>query len=563
MSMNLFSIRNGLLLMAIGLTTIVRSQLTVQNTLTPEQLVNTVLAGQGVAISNITLNGQPATSINDQIASFNGVNSNIGLNNGVVIATGKAVLVQGPNNYPGLTVSPVNPRNTPDNDLAIVTGSMMQRCVAVLEFDFIPVGDSLQFRFVFGSEEYPEFVCSQYNDGFGFFLSGPGISGPFSNNAVNLARVPGTNIPVAINTINPGTPGVFGGNGSSCTSMDPNWQDNSVYYVNNPLGSPTVELDGFTVPLMAGAQVQCGQQYHIKIAICNTTDGQLDSAVLIEGGSFTSTGSLGVSVETPYGGGGITEGCLPAMVTVTRADTVGDVTIAVEYTGTGITPGDLTGAVGEVLIPAGSTSSSFYVGATEDGVAEGTEQLNIQVTWVSSCGFTVVSTATLDIEEYQPMEIWAEDLVLDCSQDSVPISIQVQGGLGAISTDWGGGASGTTIYVPGMQNGTYTVTATDQCPKSASTTVHVSAGCELIIPNVISPNGDGSNDTWRISTQSPTGYAVKIFNRWGNEVFSAANYANNWKAADMPDGTYFYLITDEGRGERYSGHLTVVGNGRR
>lgn len=562
MNRNSFSIRNGIALAALGMTTLVHGQLTTQNVLTPEQLVNTVLAGQGVAVSNVTFNGQPATSINDQVAYFNGAASNIGLSNGVVLATGKAELVEGPNNYAGLTVSPSNPRNTPDPDLTSITGSMLQRCVAVLEFDFIPVGDSLNFRFVFGSEEYPEFVCSSYNDGFGFFLSGPGISGPFSNGAVNLAVVPPGQIPVAINTVNPGVPGAFGGNGSSCTSWDPNWQNNSVYYVNN-VGGATVELDGFTVPMMARAAVQCGQVYHIKMAICNTTDSQLDSAVLIEGGSFSSTGSLGVSVETPFNSGSITEGCLPAMVTISRADTVDDVTISVEYTGAGITPGDLTGAVGQVVIPQGSTSTTFYLGATEDGEEEGTEQLSIQVTWVSSCGFTVVSYATLEIEDYEPMQIWAEDVTLTCQEGEVPITAHVWGGNGDITANWGVWGDGFTIHVPGQESGTYTVTMTDQCPKTISATVNVDSGCELEIPNVITPNGDGSNDFWEISAQSPTGHSVQIFNRWGNEVFSASNYANNWRAANLPDGTYFYIVENMKTQERYTGHVTVLSNGRR
>lgn len=544
-------------LLALGLATMAQGQLTTQNTLTPEQLVNTVLAGQGVAVSNVTFNGQPATTVNDQVAFFNGANSNIGLNNGVVIATGKAMLVEGPNNSPALTVSPSNPRNTPDPDLTSITGAMMQRCVAVLEFDFIPVGDSLNFRFVFGSEEYPEYVCSSFNDGFGFFLSGPGISGPFTNNAVNLAVVPPGQVQVAINTVNPGVPGMFGGNGSSCNSWDPNWQNNSIYYVNN-VGGSTVELDGFTVPLMARAAVQCGQVYHIKMAICNTSDNQLDSAVLIEGGSFTSSGSLSVDVETPFDAGSITEGCLPAMVTVTRADTIGDVSISVQYSGNGITPEDLSGAVTEVTIPAGSASTTFYMGAVDDGQNEGTEQLNIQVTWVSSCGFTVVSYVTLDIEDYEPMGIWAQDVTLSCVEEDIPITAQVWGGTGDITYSWGTWGDEPTIYVPGQENASYTLTITDQCPKSISATVNVDAGCDLVIPNVISPNSDGSNDAWQISTRSPSGHSVKIFNRWGNLIFSAANYANNWRATGLPDGTYFYIVETPGTEDRYAGHLTVV-----
>ena len=81
---------------------------------------------------------------------------------------------------------------------------------AVLEFDFIPASDTLTFDYVFGSEEYNEYVCGTVNDAFGFFLSGPGIAGPYTNGAENIALVPGTTTQVSINTVNNGTVGSSG-----------------------------------------------------------------------------------------------------------------------------------------------------------------------------------------------------------------------------------------------------------------------------------------------------------------------------------------------------------------
>ena len=98
---------------------------------------------------------------------------------------------------------------------------------AVLEFDFIPTGDSLSFNYSFGSDEYNEYVCGSVNDAFGFFLSGPGINGAYSNNAINLAIIPETDgTPVTINSVNNGSVG-SAGIASNCTQVDPNWTENT------------------------------------------------------------------------------------------------------------------------------------------------------------------------------------------------------------------------------------------------------------------------------------------------------------------------------------------------
>jgi len=108
----------------------------------------------------------------------------------------------------------------------------------------VPTGDSLAFRFVFGSEEYPEYVNS-INDVFGFFISGPGITGPYQNNAKNIALIPATNNPVSINSVNAGS--------------------NNTWYTANHNGQHNVQPDGFTKVLTARANVICGETYQIKI----------------------------------------------------------------------------------------------------------------------------------------------------------------------------------------------------------------------------------------------------------------------------------------------------------
>ena len=94
--------------------------------------------------------------------------------------------------------------------------------VCILEFDFVAVGDSISFNYAFGSNEYLTYVNTTYNDIFAFFLSGPGISGPyaspaaFPDGAINIAQVPGSNppLPITVSSVNNVT--------------------NTEYYIDNP-----------------------------------------------------------------------------------------------------------------------------------------------------------------------------------------------------------------------------------------------------------------------------------------------------------------------------------------
>lgn len=537
-----------------------RAQLDVNTTFSPIALVNDILVGQGVTVSNVTFNGTAGTTINDQAGAFNGSSSNLGLNEGIVLATGRVVGVSGSNQNTSLTLPPAFSLNVADPDLAMI--ETVQRCVAVLEFDFIPTGDSITFRFVFGSEEYPEYVCSQYNDVFGFFLSGPGINGPFTNDAINLGVLPNSTIPIAINTVNSGSPGALGGGPTGCSASDPNWQMNSAYYVSNQ-GGATVELDGFTVPIRTGAAVQCGETYHIKIAIAHAGgDASLDSAVFIEGGSFSSTSALAISASTPQQNGTLTEGCGDATITLEVPVRSTDADIQLTYGGVGIEANDLSGNIANVMIPSGTAMVSFPLGAVNDGSQENGELLWIVATWIADCGSTTMDSISITLLDYAPMEIFAEDQFLGCDRDSVQLDAFVTGGLGPITIAWPNGQFGPNTHVPALENGTYTIIATDDCPRTVTAEVSVSSGCGLNIPNVITPNNDGYNDAWVIDGLQRAKHTVTVFNRWGQIVFTSENYANNWRAVGIPDGTYFYEILSERAEAPAKGTLTILGNGQ-
>ena len=171
----------------------------------------TAIAGGGVGVSNATYTGDPIAA-----GTFsNGNSTNIGLNNGVILTTGNIQMAVGANN---MTDAGANNSGGPYTGLANTFNA------AILEFDVVPSNNQLTFQFVFGSEEYPEFV-NQYNDGFGILLTGPGITG-----SQNIATLPGTSTAVNINNVN----GMV----------------NTAYYIDNTLGT-SIQYDGFTTVITA------------------------------------------------------------------------------------------------------------------------------------------------------------------------------------------------------------------------------------------------------------------------------------------------------------------------
>ena len=153
--------------------------ITVSPTQTPQQLVNNVLLGVGVVASNITINGVPglANTPFGNIGYFTNTNATFPMASGMVLTTGDAAGAVGPN-MGGSTTNPGTSQSVAgDPELnAIANGNVTNG--VVLEFDFIPAGDTLIFNYMFGSDEYTEFSPSNFNDAFGIFLWGPGISGP-------------------------------------------------------------------------------------------------------------------------------------------------------------------------------------------------------------------------------------------------------------------------------------------------------------------------------------------------------------------------------------------------
>jgi len=245
---------------------------------TPQSLISNVFLGSGVQITNISFSGDSTA-----IGYFNNGSTSVGINSGIVMTTGSVESSSGILGTTGCDKTGIDFASTDnlnfasDPDLATLT-NISQHDLAVYTITFIPTSDTLRFRYCFGSEEWPEYACSPYNDIFGFFISGPNPSGGLYASK-NIAAIPGTIFPVAINNIHPANP-IY-----SCPAIY------TQYYINNDLSNNEPSYDGLTRVFTAEVVVIPCQTYTIKLAIADISDGVFDSGVFLEANSF-STNSL-------------------------------------------------------------------------------------------------------------------------------------------------------------------------------------------------------------------------------------------------------------------------------
>jgi len=207
-------------------------------TLTIEDIVNTII-GEGVDVYDIIYTGA-----NEAIGLFNNAqNTGLEMTEGVILSSGSIHDAVGPNNTPGTST---NFGTQGDADLNQFV-DYLTNDASVLEFRFIASANRIKIDYIFGSEEYNEYVY-QYNDVFAFLINGQ-----------NIAVVPGTDTPVGIDFVN--------------------LYDNSQYFINNeiPNNVHNLEANGFTTLLSAIYTVVPGNEYSIKIAIADTRDHILDS----------------------------------------------------------------------------------------------------------------------------------------------------------------------------------------------------------------------------------------------------------------------------------------------
>lgn len=405
-----------LLLLSCSLCVSAGAQLQVTPSSNPAFLAQT-LAGPGVTVSGAVLNCPGNTSpVSNPSGTFIGTASNIGITSGVLLTTGDVSQAIGPNSNSAITTS--NPSNVFfDTDLMnIEPGATNDVCI--LEFDAVPNCSTLVFTFAFGSDEYPEFVNSSYNDAFGIFVTGPNPSGP-PYNSFNMALIPAS--PVAINNVN---------NGTSCPSTGPCM--NCAYYIDNcALGPPsTIEYDGFTLPINVTLTVSPCANYHFKLAIADAGDHAYDSGVFFEAASLStcSTTPMTLTASSTPSACGANNGTATASA------------------GGGVAPYTY------IWSPVGQTAQ------TATGLGQGTYTVTVKD--ANGCSF--VTDTVLVLATSPPTLSFPSVIHVNCfGNNTGSATASISSGTAPFTYSWNTTPQQNSQTATGLAAGTYTATVTD------------------------------------------------------------------------------------------------------
>ncbi len=441
-------------------------QTTSASGITPLQLVQNILVGTGVTVSNVKFNGSlSAPTASNQLGSFTtGTNvTNLGFPNGIIMSTGGISSATNGQTSTAITGTEL----TTVAELLQYAGANPIYDAAVLEFDFIPLSDTIKFRYVFGSREYPVFVCTQFNDIFGFFISGMNPTGPNYANK-NIALIPGTNNPVSINTINGGV---------SQGTVTPCILTNTQYY-HTPI--PNITYNGLTTALTAWALVIPCTPYHMKLTLADLGDRNYDSGVFLEANSFSSPQ---ISINTAFSSPIVStqnaiEGCnniiltfkfpynVPYPFQIPIVSIGGTATNGVDYP---MLPNLLT-------IPTGSDSVRLVISPFYDHISEGMETIRL-VFQTSVCGD--LDTVVFNIQNYDSLSVEAYGDTILCNNQT-PISVVAQNGITPYQYFWSNGAGNTAMVTPTLSATTmYYIMVRDACFNTSSDSVLVVIDCDF------------------------------------------------------------------------------------
>ena len=393
---------------------------------------------------------------------------------------------------------------------------------SIIEFEFVPVSNSMSFDFIFAAEEYGTFQCT-FTDAFAFLLTDS------SGNTTNLAIVPGTDDPVSVLTVRDDQ---YNG---SCESVNAEWFAN--YYGPGglpPLTSPT-NFIGHTEVMTATATVIPNEVYTIKLVVADDGDTIYDSAVFIDGGSFD----------------------------IGQLDLGEDILIS---SGNALCEGQ------EIVLDAGALPNNSSIEWFMDGTlleGETGVTLTVNETAFYSATITVDNTDCaygddILVEFFQSPQIVAvEESIIKCANEGHTLEVNIENSdqLNSLTYVWTldgidlQTGPDNTYYLDELneESGEFTVTVFDDityCWNSITINVDFYENSYCVdLPQGLSPNGDGFNDCLILDHLEDREDIdkIEVFNRYGTKIYELNEYVDQWCGVDqdgkiVPVGTYFYII---------------------
>jgi len=441
----------------------VSAQIIVQSNTLNEDMVEMII-GEGVYYENVAYQGASIAK-----ATFeNGNTTNLGLDAGIILCTGNPNLILGPNencSVTGVNSSPGYPLLS-----AISSPPYPTEDASILEFDIIPESDTLKFRYVFGSEEYNEFIFKI--DVFGCFVSGPDPMGGYYSEK-NIAIIPGSdNLGITTNTINNGY--------SNCGVISTGPCNNCEYYIDNTNGQ-TIQYDGFTHVMEAWLLVVPCETYHVIIGVADGLDPILDSGVFIEKSDYVSP-KMAITVEnlSPDSTISLVEGCEEAILTFKIPDSdYSPVSAYFDFSGSTANPtaypdGDFEEAIPtEVYFEEGQDSLSINISPAYDGFYEGDEILQIIVEYTLTC-LPKYDTIEIVISDYIDMVTQTTPDTMTCQGEEIELWLSVESGVPGYTFEWLGlPFVNDTITVSPDLSTWYYVNVNDQCLQTEMDSIYV------------------------------------------------------------------------------------------
>lgn len=460
---------------------------------TAEEAVNFLIGSANVQVSNITFSGDPR-----QLGILsNLVTPTFPYQSGVILSTENAQavlpspdeelvdLANGVNDEPDLlsianSVPPLIGQEFTVEDI---------NDAAILEFDFVTQGSAISFDYIFCSDEYLTYVNSTYNDVFAFFISGPGITGPYSSPAgfpggsVNIAFVPNSNpvLPITISSVNN--------------------EINSQYYIDNSdfeTQDTLVGLNGYTTNFTATHPVICGETYHLRLAIADGTDQSLQSVVILKEGSFDVSSPIDVSTNVQVGSTGepgvnMIEGCSSASFVINVPCTFQEQEVTFDFSGNADLGFDFTfnGALTQTLVP--NTTVELAIVPLFDQLVEGSEVVNLHFSYVNEDGEVVNANSSITIQDYIPASFTMNDVFL-CPDEEYIVNIQPSNGVGPFTVLWDDGSTDNPRTFSGAEPGLQHAVVTDFCERTAEEWFEITVPPTFVVADsVLICMGDLSN----------------------------------------------------------------------